>query len=57
VIKVNCAGCSKELEEPGALIFSPPTYPVGDCEKFHICASCWDGVRKVITTGDYTVEW
>ena len=56
MIKVNCCGCSQELNEQGAIILSPPQYPMGDVEKLHLCVPCWNGIREVIATGDYCVE-
>lgn len=52
MIKFNCYVCKKELNEPGALLFSPPEIidPEADeiqydekVEKYHICVGCyWD---------------
>lgn len=41
MIRVVCDKCSKELDEPGALVFSPPRDPFESCVKFHICHTCW----------------
>ena len=38
-ISVFCAKCSDELEEPGALVFSPPTGL--QVVKLHICTKCY----------------
>lgn len=38
-LKIHCNRCKKELDEPGALVFSPP-YET-EVEKFHICMDCW----------------
>jgi hypothetical protein len=58
-IKAICSFCNKELKEPGALLFSPPSTPMAMCnsigkniknsadccEKFHICEKCF---KKII---------
>lgn len=49
-IKVVCCICKKELDKPGALLFSPPYHDnlnvVDDkkdrCQKFHICKECYE---------------
>ena len=46
-LKINCYLCDAELEEPGALILSPPynedetTMYVGKIDKYHLCKRCW----------------
>lgn len=40
-MKLRCSHCSEELENAGALLFSPPRND-GSVEKFHICRNCWD---------------
>lgn len=48
MIKVICDVCSKELDEMGGLLFSPPDAAYDDdnnmslvCTKTHICADCF----------------
>lgn len=53
MISIKCVGCEDELDCSGALVFSPPGYSMGDCEKFHICVDCWPVVREIIVTGSY----
>lgn len=51
---IICDKCGKKLEEAGALIFSPMedlwneryTTHRSITEKFHICISCWDRLRR-----------
>lgn len=39
-LKFSCSRCSRPIEEPGALVFSPPD--TNDCVmKLHICVACW----------------
>lgn len=38
-----CDRCGDALDEPGALMFSPPT-PGGQATKFHLCGGCWSWV-------------
>ena len=35
-LTIKCDKCLKELEEPGALVFSPPSDD-GRVEKLHLC--------------------
>ena len=56
-IKVKCSFCNKELNKPGALLFSPPaTYDLFSgltrniemvCEKFHICQKCFEKIMEI----------
>lgn len=45
-IKIICVKCGKELDEPGALLFSPPKNRldkhVFDVTKAHLCYNCWN---------------
>lgn len=42
-ITVTCYVCEKELDEPGALVFSPPYGSKGanQVTKRHLCRTCW----------------
>ncbi len=43
----ECCLCGNDLENPGALAFSPPVN--GGVDKYHICTSCWKvRVRPVL---------
>lgn len=54
MIELNCDICKRKLDEPGALIFSPPiNTPFLDKNsmftiKYHICINCWPYIRKII---------
>ncbi len=48
-ISVFCDKCSDELEEPGALLFSPPTGL--QVKKFHICKKCFKMFAFLISEG------
>ena len=48
MLKINCDVCGEELDEPGALLFSPPAdsdeqddYYCSGCDKYHICVTCY----------------
>ncbi len=43
-IAPNCAKCGKELEEFGALLFSPPTGE-NKVDKFHLCVDCFRSLQ------------
>jgi hypothetical protein len=49
-ISVFCSKCSEELEEPGALVFSPPQSDVV-VNKFHVCKKCFKMVAFLIAEG------
>ena len=40
-IKVECMGCEKELDELGALLFSPPETEGNQVSKDHLCYECY----------------
>jgi len=42
-IKPICDKCKKELDDFGAILFSPPDKG-NNVKKFHICKSCYDGI-------------
>ena len=45
-IVVTCEVCKKELDEPGAIMLSPP---LGKCvDKMHICVSCYGKLPDMI---------
>ena len=46
-LTIKCDKCLKELEEPGALVFSPPSDD-GRVEKLHLCQICWTDERQGI---------
>lgn len=46
-IQVTCYFCNQELNENGALLFSPPIKLTGVCDKFHICQKCFKTIISV----------
>jgi len=46
-MKVFCSFCSNDMEDPGALLFSPPTMGE-DCKKYHVCTECFFNVMKIL---------
>ena len=44
-IKPTCDKCKKELEEFGALLFSPPNEN-NKTRKFHICKDCYEEIEE-----------
>ena len=44
MIKPICDKCKKELEDFGALVFSPPEGQ--DVKKYHICKDCFKEIEK-----------
>lgn len=43
-IKPICDKCKKELDDFGALLFSPPEN--NNVHKFHICKTCYEEIKK-----------
>jgi len=41
MLKLKCNVCNKELEELGALCFSPPNEK-STVKKYHVCKKCWE---------------
>lgn len=50
-LKLNCDICGDKIDEPGALIFSPPknnSMPM-EVDKIHVCINCWQNkINKII---------
>ena len=44
-IKPRCDKCKKELNEFGAIMFSPPDNE-NNVKKFHICNECYNKILK-----------
>ena len=44
-IKPICDKCKQELEDFGALLFSPPNSE-NNVKKFHLCKNCYEETRK-----------
>jgi len=42
-IKAICDFCKEELNEFGALLFSPPSG--NDVKKYHICKKCFEEIK------------
>jgi hypothetical protein len=45
MILVVCSVCNQELNEPGALIFSPPDKD-GKTKKDHVCVGCYKIIKE-----------
>ena len=48
MLQLKCDRCGRELREPGALVFSPPTSEAWIVEKYHVCADCWPIVLAIL---------
>lgn len=44
-LTVECFMCATELDQPGALIFSPPN-KAGNTKKRHLCVECFKLLEK-----------
>ena len=40
-LSITCDFCLKELDKPGALLFSPPYGEMGVVDKDHMCKRCF----------------
>lgn len=45
-LNLRCDRCWREIDEPAALVFSPPRQ--GQCVKKHICGQCWHALWEWI---------
>jgi hypothetical protein len=47
-MELNCNICNRKLDEPGALVFSPPSLDkdLMLVNKYHICVICWPLIRE-----------
>jgi len=48
MLEIKCDICGKQLREPGALVFSPPTDKSWTVEKYHVCAKCWLTIASLL---------
>jgi hypothetical protein len=48
MLEIRCDICQRDLQQPGALVFSPPTSEPWLVEKYHVCASCWPEIEKLL---------
>lgn len=49
MLDITCDRCPEPLEEPGGLLFGPPSVQRGrEVEKLHLCRSCYFDVREFI---------
>jgi hypothetical protein len=46
MLELRCNACGQELNQPGALLFSPPTGDGWLVEKYHLCVSCWGAMTE-----------
>ncbi len=52
-MKINCYVCNKQLDEPGAILISPPFKMNNDnsicsVHKYHICTKCFKPLMDAI---------
>lgn len=43
---IDCDRCGSELNEPSALVFSPPSKFGNAVTKYHICEDCFYGLSE-----------
>lgn len=48
--------CDQELDEPGALVFSPPT-KTGRVRKRHLCVGCSELLEKYFKRIKQEAQW
>jgi hypothetical protein len=48
MLELKCDKCGTELQQPGALVFSPPTGEAWLVEKYHVCAACWPALLEML---------
>lgn len=57
-LNISCYKCNKELEELGALLFTPPStsMSISECKKIHICVKCYYGVMQFLQVHEISKE-
>jgi len=55
MLTIHCALCRKELEEPGALLFSPPTMDIS-VDKVHWCVECYKRQKDLLAATTWLAE-
>lgn len=48
MLELQCDICKRNLQEPGGLIFSPPTTESWVVQKYHVCTECWPEVVSLL---------
>ena len=48
MLELRCDICKVNLQEPGGLIFSPPTTESWVVQKYHVCTECWPEVVALL---------
>lgn len=54
MIEVICNHCNKPLDQPGALMFSPPSKS-HTVRKFHLCVKCWKEFENHVGVRTYVL--
>jgi len=49
-LDIKCDKCKRDLDKPGALLFSPPRNEK-EVDKFHICVECYDKIVRAVASG------
>jgi hypothetical protein len=63
MLDLKCDKCGAQLQQPGALAFSPPREEASLVEKYHLCVDCWlqisamfKGMSSAVSRGKATHE-
>jgi hypothetical protein len=56
MLELRCDVCQRELQEPGALVFSPPTTEAWIVEKYHVCTICWPKIRGLLKDEEEDID-
>jgi hypothetical protein len=54
MLDIRCDKCGSTLQQPGALVFSPPTSEAWLVEKYHLCPACWPEVAVLLKNAKST---
>ena len=52
MLDLKCDRCGAELNQPGALLFSPPRGDGWLVEKYHLCVECYKRIAAELRTCD-----
>jgi hypothetical protein len=56
MLELRCDVCQRELQEPGALVFSPPTTDAWIVEKYHVCKNCWPTILGLLKDEEEDID-
>ena len=56
MLDLKCDKCGGNLNQPGALLFSPPIENGWTVDKYHLCVDCWSVLLEQVRVGKHPTE-